>query len=281
MKINEWITQWERSVPQSLQESWDHSGKQIGRFDQELRGIVLSLDLTETAIDTAKRCGANLIFTHHPPLFHPVFQLTDAQRMHRLLLCAVEAGLAVYSSHTPLDKVGWGVNGCLGELLGLTEIQCLEKTGTDFEGGAHEAPGTAADASGVGQSILGLGVVGNIRKQTLECFAAFAKERLAAPHILFYGDKDTVLCRAGIVGGAGMEYAADAVKQGCQVFLTADIKYHEALEALARGMVLIDAGHYWSEQPVMAHVGEWIEEHTNKIPYEIVQQKAEELRNVL
>ncbi len=279
MKINEWIAQWERSVPLSLQESWDHSGKQIGRFDQELRGIVLSLDLTEAAVEAARQCGANLIFTHHPPFFYPVFQLTDAQRVHRLLLGAVEEGIAVYSSHTPLDKIGWGVNGCLGELLGLTEIQCLEKTGIDFEGAACEAPSAAAPDAG--QRTQELGVVGTIGEQTLEAFAALVKERLAAPHILFYGNRDTVLHRVGIVGGAGMDYAGEAIERGCQAFLTADIKYHEALEALERGIVLVDAGHYWSEQPVMARVGRWIEEHTNKIPYEIVQQKPEELRNVL
>ena len=37
---------------------------------------------------------------------------------------------------------------------------------------------------------------------------------------------------------------------GCDTFVTADVKYHEFLQAAEKGLNLIDAGHFGTENPV-------------------------------
>ena len=66
MQIRELINKLEEKYPFELQEEWDNSGLQIGNPDNELKGVVVSLDLEEGAIDYAlEDKKANLIITHH------------------------------------------------------------------------------------------------------------------------------------------------------------------------------------------------------------------------
>ena len=52
----------------------------------------------------------------------------------------------------------------------------------------------------------------------------------------------------GICSGAGSEYIEPAMKNGCDVFVTGDVKYHEAINAREMGMCVIDAGHFGTER---------------------------------
>ena len=57
--------------------------------------------------------------------------------------------------------------------------------------------------------------------------------------------------RVAVVGGAGAEFIDTAVRRGADVYLTGDVKYHEAQRAAEQGMHLIDAGHFGTERPVL------------------------------
>lgn len=48
----------------------------------------------------------------------------------------------------------------------------------------------------------------------------------------------------------------DAWRQGADVLVTGDIKYHEAREAQTLGLALIDAGHFATERPMIGGVAE-------------------------
>ena len=50
-----------------------------------------------------------------------------------------------------------------------------------------------------------------------------------------------------------------ASKLGCDVFVTGDVRYHEAQEALACGICLIDAGHYGTEKTFAANMQKLLE----------------------
>ena len=53
------------------------------------------------------------------------------------------------------------------------------------------------------------------------------------------------------MGGSGGDYVAHALRRGCQLYLTGDVSYHQALDAAAAGLVVIDAGHAATEAPAM------------------------------
>lgn len=71
MEIRELIKKLEEKYPFDLQEEWDNSGLQVGNPENDLKGVVISLDLEEESIDLVIENKANLIITHHPYLFNP------------------------------------------------------------------------------------------------------------------------------------------------------------------------------------------------------------------
>lgn len=237
MRIKEWITAFERVVPLMLQEEWDRCGLQIGRTDRELTGVILAMDVTDAVMNAAIERGCNLILTHHPMLFRGVRRISDADVPNvQRIMSALEHGLCVYSAHTNLDAVDGGVNSVLAERLNLTELSALAAYP---ESDARRAYST------------GMGRIGWTPEVTLDTFAKQVKSALGLTHCLVYGDGTQPVKRVAVLGGSGMDYAQDALRCGADVLVTADIKYHDALDALEQGLMLIDAGHYGTEAPVL------------------------------
>lgn len=62
------------------------------------------------------------------------------------------------------------------------------------------------------------------------------------------------------MGGSGGDSIADAVRLGCDTYLTADIKYHQFLEAMELGINLIDGDHFCTENLVIPVLASRLEE---------------------
>lgn len=288
MKIQQAIDAWEAHVPLFLQESWDASGKQVGRFSQQWTGTIVALDLEEEVVTRALATGANLIFTHHPILFHPMQRMVEDDPRGALLLRTVESGLAVYACHTPLDCVAGGVNDVLADLFSLRDRAVLDPL--DREKIIAESTGTSDQVVDtfplspdrkefVGLS--GMGRTGRITPLSLQELAQKAAHLLDSKTILFYGAENTRISRIAVVGGAGSEYWQAAKRAGCDCLLTADIKYHMALEAVAAGLCLIDLGHYASEFPVLTRVAQWMKALDATLPVTVVPQRSARLRQAI
>lgn len=265
MLIDTWVQEWEKRVPLALQEEWDVSGKQAGRFGQELSGVVFSLDLTREALDMAKQSGANLIFTHHPILMRGVHGLDETVELHDLILSAVESGIALYASHTPFDIVDGGVNDVLAEKLGLFDVRALTpRMETD--------PLRTIARSRIGTK-------GTHARVTLEDFAQKVKEALGALSVVYYGDPLTMLTEVACLGGSGMSVVDDALRAGAQVLITGDVKYHDAQDAVRRGLFLVDPGHYATEFPALARALSWSKEIAPEVEQLLVENGHESLRH--
>jgi len=90
----------------------------------------------------------------------------------------------------------------------------------------------------------GLGRFGRLKEPaTLEAFAFRVKEALDVPFVRIVGDPDRVVRRAAVLGGSGSRYMRHALRAGVDVFVTGDIDYHTAQDALAAGLALVDPGH--------------------------------------
>lgn len=111
----------------------------------------------------------------------------------------------------------------------------------------------------------GLGRIGRLAEPvTLEKFMALAKENLGIDRLRFCGEKDKIIRKAAVCGGSGMYYWQHAYFAGADVLLTADIKYHDAQDALANGLALVDAGHFATEQPVMPVLADLLKKELQK-----------------
>lgn len=100
---------------------------------------------------------------------------------------------------------------------------------------------------------VGLGRIGRLPVATdLGSFASQVRDALGASHVRLVGVADRVVSKVAVCGGSGASMLTEAIRQGADVLVTGDIKYHEAKQAQAQGIGLIDAGHFHSEQLMVA-----------------------------
>lgn len=257
MQIRELIDKLEEKYPFELQEEWDNSGLQVGNPDDELRGVVLSLDLEEGAIDKAlAESKANLIITHHPYLFNPTKSIDFRDGFYNRLQRCIKNDITVFAFHTNLDIAEGGVNDNLAKILGIRDIKSLED-GKD----------------------LGLGRFGYINKQPAYQFLKEVKEKLEASGIVVYGNYDKIIEKVGICGGAGSFLIEDAINQHCDLIVTGDVKYHEAMDLSNKGIIIADVGHFASENHIIYKLQREIEEIISKEVYTF--SKTDKFRNFI
>ena len=123
------ITQFIESVaPLSFQESYDNAGLIIGHPDDEISGILITLDITEEILDEAISKNLNLIVAHHPIIFSGIKKLNGKNYIERCVIKAIKNNVAIYAAHTNLDSVIGGVNSKICEKLELLNCRILSPT---------------------------------------------------------------------------------------------------------------------------------------------------------
>ena len=215
-------------APKEYAMSWDNVGHLLGRREAPVNRVLVALDATADVAEEAAALGCQLIVTHHPVIFNSIRHLTDADPMTHTALKLLEQGIAVISMHTNLDCVPGGVTDELARLLGLERTAVLPN-------GAQ--PGVIR--------------VGEVAPTTLADFAALVKARLGCEGLRFT-DGGKPVRRVALCGGAGMDFVEQVMDAGCDTFVTADVRYHEFQEMQIRGLNLIDAGHFQTENPICA-----------------------------
>ncbi len=116
----------ESFAPPALQESYDNTGLQTGSPNDVVKGVLVTLDVTEQVLEEAILKGANVIVAHHPVIFSGLKRLTGGNATERILLSAVRNHLAIYVAHTNIDAVEGGVNSMIANKLGLLGHQMLK-----------------------------------------------------------------------------------------------------------------------------------------------------------
>ncbi len=202
-------------MPFASAEDWDNVGLLVGSPAMTVSGILVTLDVTSAAIAEAQRVGANLIVSHHPVIFSPLKAVAAEHAVYRL----AASGMAVISVHTNLDKDS--VNDVLAARLGLCEVTA------------------AAD---------GICRVGRL-SQPLAAreFAARVGELLGAS-VRVNGDMPVTT--VALCGGSGGD-CMPAFYGVADAFVTGEVKHHEWLDAAAHGLMVVEAGHYATEVPVV------------------------------
>ena len=237
MRCEEIIRRLEEEFPLSCAEEWDNPGLLVGRRDSEVEKIYVTLDVTEEPLEDAVSWGADLIVSHHPMIFGSIRQINSDTFLGRKILTLAENRIGCYAMHTNFDvRAMADLNA---EQLGLIDAEVLLKTGED--GGAPE----------------GIGRVGRLQNpMTLSELAELVKRQMGLPDVRCYGKDGKLLKRAAVSGGSGKMVVKDALKAGAEVLVTGDIDYHTAIDAMADGMCIIDAGHYGTEYCFISYMAE-------------------------
>ena len=126
MKIKDITNYLEKIAPLSYQESYDNSGLITGNKENELTGVLITLDTIEEVIEEAVEKGTNLIISHHPVIFKGLKKITGRNYVERSIIKAIKNDIAVYAIHTNLDNVHTGVNAMLCEKLNLQNCKILK-----------------------------------------------------------------------------------------------------------------------------------------------------------
>jgi dinuclear metal center YbgI/SA1388 family protein len=126
VKIKDVIGYLESWAPRNLQEEYDNSGLLTGNQEEEVTGILVTLDCTEQILDEALAQKCNMVVAHHPILFRGLKKLTGQNYVERTIIKAIRSGIAIYAIHTNLDNVLTGVNFKIAARLGLKNISILQ-----------------------------------------------------------------------------------------------------------------------------------------------------------
>lgn len=230
MKLKEILNQINELCPFSLQEDWDNSGMQVGDPDAEIQKVLVAFDLTEEVLNEAAEKEADLILTHHPFFFKGIRQIDMSAAKGRMIRGLIEYDIALVACHTNLDKVGYGVSSVLGQQLGLSDCRPFIAEGEN----------------------IGFGVIGQLAEPvSLSAFAEQVKESLHIPMVRVVGDHAQTVQTVAAMGGAGSDFMVDAKTMGADVYVTADLKYHDGQMAAEMGLALMDAGHFETESTTM------------------------------
>ena len=226
MKVKEVAQILEENIPLSWQESYDNAGLVVGDPEAEVTGIVVALDATEEVVDEAICKGASMVVTHHPIIFSPLKRLVCANRQQRAIAKAIAAGVALYAAHTNLDSAPErGLSHHLATLLGLEEERVL-------------AP---AKEEGVG-----IGVVARFAEPAEPAAALqLIADKLGASVLRHSPIRIEKVERVAICTGSGGSLIGEAEAAGADLYLSADFKYHDFVDA--DRMILVDVGHFETE----------------------------------
>jgi dinuclear metal center YbgI/SA1388 family protein len=231
LSLHEVVAALDRLYPQQTASSWDRVGLVSGDPNQPISLVHFAVDPTLAVIDEARAAGADLLVTHHPLLLRGVHSVATTSAKGAAVSALIVNKIALYAAHTNADVASPGVCDALAEACGLVGVGPLEVV----DGIAHGRVGSLA------------------RPLRLREFVEHLDAGLprAVGGIRVAGPSDALVSRVAVVGGAGDGFL-DAVRaSGADVYVTADLRHHPALEAReeARGGTpyLVDAGHWATE----------------------------------
>lgn len=227
-KVSDVVKIMKNLAPVELAESWDNVGLLIGNAEREVHKILVMLDFDENGMKEALEVSADMIITHHPAIMSKLSAITDS-----LYLDLIENKISLCSMHTNLDSADQGVNQVLAETLGLYDIEPI-----DFDGL--------------------FGRIGYVDECTLGEFIQTVKLALDIDHVRYVGSKNNKISKVAVVGGGGADFIPNAKISGCDVYVTADVKYHQAQLADKLNINVIDAGHFETENPVIYKVARYL-----------------------
>ena len=122
MKVKDITAAIEKIAPLKLAQGWDNVGLLIGNPQQDVKNILLTIDITGTVVTEAKRLKTDLIVSYHPVIWDGLKKITT-EGATGVVYELIRRGIAVFSIHTALDSAIGGVNDALAEIVGIVDAK--------------------------------------------------------------------------------------------------------------------------------------------------------------
>ena len=232
-------------APFSTQDKFDNAGLLVGSMDKPADRIGVCLDITAKIVEEAANKDIQLIVSHHPVIFHKLSALEPCDPVYLL----AKHGISAICAHTNVDMARGGISDIMLELL-------------DFKGDARVLEPVHSDGTGYGR-IVELDFIADAKGLAEKCKKAFGCR------IVRYYDSGRNIKTVGICSGAGgsEENVAHAAKMGCDALITGDVKHSGFMEAANRGITVIDAGHFHTENIICGQLAAMLDKRFDVTVY--------------
>lgn len=240
-------------APFSAQEAWDNSGILVGCESDNVKKILLTLDITNETAYEAHEIGADLVISHHPVIFSPLKNLSPDNPA----VILAKNNISAVCMHTNFDVANGGMNDILCGKLGLVPNKNEVLNDNENIGKICTLDGPS-DISAIAESV----------KKALGCT------------VLRYTNTGKPVSKIGVCSGAGAGYYNDAVQKNCQLLITGDVKHHDFIDAMNAGISIIDAGHFYTENIFYDSVKDFLLSRISDIEI-VISQKNIDIVNVI
>ncbi|MDO4813847.1 MAG: Nif3-like dinuclear metal center hexameric protein [Gemella sp.] len=238
---------------ENLAESWDNVGLILGDENQKVEKILVCLDVTTDVVKEAKEKSIDLIISHHPLIFKGIRNINFNDFKGKILKELIKNDISVISAHTNLDSAKFGLNDYLSKLLELQETKVL-------------VPNKQVEDTGLGR-------IGNLSESmSQEEFIEYAKEKLGLKFVKLVKANDINIKSVAILGGSGASFIQTLPE--VDIYLTGDIGYHDAVDAIEMNQNLLDIGHF-AEKASKALFKSYLEKLPTSNSYEVVIAESE------
>ena len=223
LNLTNFIQKFEERFPKILAESWDNVGLIIGHKDKNIEKILVCLDVTENVVNKAIFENVDLIVAHHPLIFSGQKTILGDNFLGSKILKLIENNISVYGAHTNVDSADGGLNDYVLEKMNFSGKKL------DFD-------------------LKPLRYFKLNEYTVIEDIITRIKENLKIDNVrLARSYRKNKIKKIAITTGSGDSFITEVMNNDVDLFITGDVSYHDALDALENGLNVIDFGHYESE----------------------------------
>lgn len=227
MYYKDFIEILDKEFPTDSAIEGDKVGLQVQSSVHDIRNVMVTYELTEEQIDEAENLNIDAVITFHPLIYRPLLNILEDERVGKLTTRLIKKGILCYTIHTNYDSHQYGTNYLIAQKLKLINSRFLIPVS--------------------GYENKGMGLIGFLpEKMHKYDFIALCHEIFSCP-LRYSNNSIDWINSVAVVGGSGSTYISDAVKAKADAFITGDLSYH-IFHAYSEQLLLIDAGHYETEQ---------------------------------
>ena len=235
MNVKELYTYLDNRFPASLSCEWDNDGLMYASsLSKEVKRVLVTLDVSESAVEYASENSFDVILSHHPLIFKPLKSIREDR--NRKIVNVIKNDITVMSFHTRLDAAKGGVNDNFAALLKLSDVKPFGPCGEE------------------------LGRIGSLPfEMDIDTFAKYVKSALGSKMVLAASAGKNIKTVA-LLGGDGKDFVTSAIECGADAYISGRISYNIMEEAREMGINLIEAGHFYTEDHICEVLQEIIQE---------------------
>ena len=237
--------------PFSLQEKWDNSGFLIENSEEKCKKILLTLDISNSAVREASDKFIDLVISHHPVIFEPLKKINSTSPVMGL----IEYSINAICMHTNLDIAEGGTNSVIvkkiSEKLRIKNISIFD------------------DSDRLGH------IIELDESITASAFGEILKDIFKCEYVKMNRSGNKFISKIAICSGSGGSMLGLAIEKNCDAYITGDIKHDVWITANNIGITLFDCGHFHTENLVLWELRRVLEEKFPLIDIEIAEASVD------